>query len=56
MNKFRIFGIVLLLIGIASFYTIDNSGVDFIFGILTGLGAGLVISGKSVFTFKREKI
>jgi len=52
MNKTRILGIVLLLIGIVAFYAIDNSGFDFIFGMLTGIGAGLTITGKSIFKTK----
>ena len=56
MNKIRIFGIVLVLTGIVSIYTIDNSGYDFIFGMLTGIGVGLAITGKSIFTVKSKRI
>ncbi len=46
MNKIRIFGIVILLIGIVLFYAFDNSGVDFLFGLLAGSGLILTITGK----------
>ncbi len=46
MNKFRIFGTILLLIGVFIKIYNENEGIDFISGVLIGLGIGLVISGR----------
>jgi hypothetical protein len=56
MNKIRIFGIVLVLLGFILVYSFDNSGVDFLFGFLISLGVILLISGKSNFTLKSKKV
>ena len=46
MNKTRILGVIMLIIGIGLFYTFDNDGIDFIFGILVGAGLLLTITGR----------
>lgn len=45
MNKIRILGLVILIIGILLQYLADQEGTDFISGILIGVGAGLLIAG-----------
>ena len=52
MNKTRILGIIMLIIGISLFYTFDNDGIDFIFGILFGAGLLLTITGR--FSYKSK--
>ncbi|WP_161804640.1 MULTISPECIES: hypothetical protein [Lacinutrix] len=46
MNKTRIIGLVLLVIGIIIQFTLENDATDFISGVLIGIGIGLVITGK----------
>lgn len=46
MNKIRIIGLVLLIIGISIQFTLKNDATDFISGILVGGGIGLVLTGK----------
>jgi hypothetical protein len=46
MNKTRIFGISLFIIGVIAQLSIENDLVDFISGILIGLGIGIIISGR----------
>jgi hypothetical protein len=46
MNKYRLLGITLLIIGIILMNTIDNDLSSFISGILIGIGVGLTIFGK----------
>ncbi len=55
MNKTRIFGIILLFIGIILMYKIDNDLYSFIGGFLTGIGVGMIISGKTFFPKKERK-
>ena len=45
MNKTRIFGITIIVIGIISFFSFENDLTGFISGILIGLGIGIVVSG-----------
>ncbi|EIJ39245.1 MULTISPECIES: hypothetical protein [Galbibacter] len=45
MNKIRIIGLAILVIGILVQYIADQEGTDFISGILIGVGAGLLIAG-----------
>ena len=46
MNKTRILGVVMLIIGIILFYSFANDGIDFIFGLLVGAGLLLTITGR----------
>lgn len=46
MNKTRILGITLLIIGTILFYSFDNDGIDFIFGLLVSVGLILTITGR----------
>ena len=46
MNKVRILGIVLLILGVSLFLIFDNDGIDFVFGFLSALGLVLAITGK----------
>ncbi|MFB9272010.1 MULTISPECIES: hypothetical protein [Flavobacteriaceae] len=50
MNKVRILGIILLILGVSLFLIYDNNGIDFAFGFLSALGLVLAISG----TFKNN--
>lgn len=52
MNKTRILGISLFTIGIILIYKIENDLYSFIGGLLIGLGVGMTISGKTIFTKK----
>lgn len=46
MNKARILGITLIIIGIILDYYFDNEGTDFAFGVLISAGGILTIAGK----------
>ncbi|WP_189702671.1 hypothetical protein [Subsaximicrobium wynnwilliamsii] len=46
MNKIRIIGLVLLIIGIIIQFTIENDMSDFISGVGIGAGIGLFVTGK----------
>ena len=52
MNKTRIFGAGLLLIGIILSFSFDNDGIGIISGIIIGLGIGVLLTGR--FTSKRK--
>ena len=52
MNKYRILGIVILVIGIVLIYTVNNDLASFIAGILIGIGGVIAIAGKKVFSKK----
>jgi len=52
MNKIRVFGIAILVIGIIIMFKIDNDFYSFIGGFLIGIGIGLIISGKTIFSKK----
>jgi drug/metabolite transporter (DMT)-like permease len=45
-NRVRIFGTLLLLIGVFLLSYLDNEGIDFVSGILVGLGIGLILTGR----------
>jgi drug/metabolite transporter (DMT)-like permease len=45
-NRVRIFGTILLLIGVFLLSYLDNEGIDFVSGILVGLGIGLILTGR----------
>jgi hypothetical protein len=46
MNKIRIIGVVILVIGIIIQFTLDNDATDFVSGLLIGGGFGLLITGR----------
>ena len=46
MNKARILGGILIIIGGISIFVFDNDGIGFVSGILFGLGIGLVLTGR----------
>lgn len=46
MNRLRIFGTIILLIGVFLNSYLNNDGIDFVSGILVGLGIGLIITGR----------
>jgi hypothetical protein len=52
MNKARILGISLIIIGIVLDYSFDNDGTDFAFGFLISAGLILTIAGR--FRFKSK--
>jgi len=52
MNKYRLLGISLLIVGIILMNVIDNDLGSFISGILIGIGGILTIAGKSFFKRK----
>ena len=45
-NRVRIFGTIILLIGVFLLSYLDNEGIDFVSGILVGLGIGLILTGR----------
>ena len=53
MNKTRIFGILILLIGIILMNTINNDLSSFISGVLIGIGGAMAIAGKTFLSKKR---
>jgi hypothetical protein len=46
MNKTRIIGLVILVIGIIIQFTLENDATDFISGLSIGIGIGLLLTGK----------
>jgi hypothetical protein len=46
MNKIRIIGLAILVIGIIIQFAPENDATDFISGLLIGIGIGLLITGK----------
>ncbi|WP_298369185.1 hypothetical protein [uncultured Lutibacter sp.] len=52
MNKTRIFGITIIIIGIISFFSLENDLTGFISGILIGLGVGMTINDLKNFKNK----
>lgn len=52
MNKTRIIGLVILVIGIVIIFVIENDAIDFISGMLIGAGIGVLLTGDSVKTTK----
>jgi len=46
MNKVRIIGLVILILGIIIQFTIENDAIDLISGILIGIGIGLLLTGR----------
>ena len=52
MNKTRLLGFSMLIIGIILMYTIDNDLSYFISGVLIGIGGVMTIAGKTIFSKK----
>lgn len=46
MNKIRIIGLVALAIGVGIHFAFENSGTNFISGVIIGIGIGLLLTGK----------
>lgn len=46
MNKIRIIGLVILIVGIIIQFALEDDALDFISGLLIGGGVGLLITGK----------
>lgn len=46
MNKIRILGLILLIIGIILQYSLENDGTDFLTGLFVGGGIGLLLTGR----------
>ncbi|WKK78931.1 hypothetical protein [Marivirga arenosa] len=46
MNKIRIIGLIMLIIGILLQFPFKNEGTDFISGVLLGAGISLLVTGK----------
>ena len=46
MNKIGIIGLVILIIGIIIQFALENDAIDFISGLLIGVGISLLITGK----------
>ncbi len=45
MNKTRITGFILLIIGAALYFYFENEEADFVGGLIIGIGIGLLFSG-----------
>ena len=52
MNKARILGITLIIIGIVLDYSFDNDGTDFAFGFL--ISAGIILTVADRFSSKSK--
>lgn len=46
MNKIRIIGLIMLIIGIILQFSFENDGIDFLTGLLVGSGIVLLITGQ----------
>ncbi|MBW8244479.1 hypothetical protein K1F50_16850 [Muricauda oceani] len=46
MNKVRIIGLLILLVGIVIRFVLKNDTLDFLSGLFVGLGIGLIIVGR----------
>lgn len=46
MNKVRIFGVILIIAGVAAKLILENDKFAFIYALAIGLGIGLSITGK----------
>jgi hypothetical protein len=46
MNRIRIIGLIMLVIGILLQFPFKNDGTDFLSGLLLGAGIPLLIAGK----------
>lgn len=46
MNKMRIIGLIMLVIGIIIQFILENDATDFISGLLIGIGIGFILTGR----------
>ena len=46
MNRIRIIGLIMLIIGIILRFSFENDGTDFLTGFLVGGGIGLLLTGR----------
>ena len=46
MNRIRIIGLIILIIGIILQFSFENDGTDFLTGLLIGGGIGLLMTGQ----------
>lgn len=46
MNKVRIIGLVLVVVGVTTMYNVENSVISLIAGFLGGAGIAFLISGR----------
>ncbi|WP_185967745.1 hypothetical protein [Formosa sediminum] len=46
MNRIRIIGLIMLIIGIILQFSFENDGTDFLTGFLVGGGIALLITGQ----------
>lgn len=46
MNKFRIYGIMIILIGIIIKYSFSIDGIEFISALFFGTGIGMLLTGR----------
>ncbi|WP_185956456.1 hypothetical protein [Changchengzhania lutea] len=55
MNTIRISGIVILIVGIIMNRFLNNDGIDFVSGLLIGLGIGTIITGQISTKYNHKK-
>ena len=55
MNKTRIIGLIIMIIGIVIHATMENDLTDFLTGLLLTAGIIILISGKTVFGKRNKK-
>lgn len=46
MNKIRYIGLAILAIGVIIQFTFENESINFISGLIMGVGIGLLLTGK----------
>ena len=46
MNRIRIIGLIMLIVGIVLQFSFENDGTDFLTGLLVGGGIALLITGQ----------
>ncbi len=49
MNKTRIIGLILIVIGIALFLVYEGDAIGMVVGLLCGIGIGLLLTGRVKF-------
>jgi len=53
MNKSRIIGIIILIVGILMNRFFESDIADFVSGVIIGLGIGIIISAYPIFKNKK---
>ena len=46
MNKIKIIGLILLIVGVVIHFSSENDGTDFFTGLMIGVGIGLFFTGR----------